>query len=70
MQQVLQTLLENKLFNKACEFLSASVTFWGFVIASGQARADPEKIRVVEEWQTPVSHKQLLGFANFYQHFI
>lgn len=74
-RQVLQRLLENRLFVKAekCDFHAESVTFLGYVIESGQVKTDPEKIRAVAEWPIPENHKQLqrfLGFANFYLRFI
>ena len=74
-RMVLQRLLENKLFVKAekCEFHVTSVRFLGFIIETGQVRADPEKVKAVTEWPTPSSRKQLqqfLGFANFYRRFI
>lgn len=72
---VLQRLLENKLFVQAekCDFHISSVSFLGYIIESGQERVDPEKIWVVVEWSKPKTLKQLqqvLGFANFYYHFI
>lgn len=47
--QVLQRLLENKLFVKAekCEFHASSVPFLGYIIAQGQLRMDPAKVRAV-----------------------
>ncbi|XP_072889749.1 uncharacterized protein [Hemitrygon akajei] len=51
-----------------CEFHVPSVSFLGYIIESGQMRADPEKIRTVEEWPGPTTCKQrrrFLGFANF-----
>lgn len=74
-RQVLQRLLENKLFVKSekCEFNKSSVSFLGYVIESGQVRTDPEKVRAVAEWPRPENLKQLqrfLGFANFYRRFI
>ncbi|XP_059827437.1 uncharacterized protein LOC132395156 [Hypanus sabinus] len=73
--QVLQQLLENKLYVKAekREFHVRSVSFLGYIIESGQVRADPEKIWAVTEWPKPTTLKQLqqfLGFENFYRHFI
>ncbi|XP_035265328.1 uncharacterized protein LOC118223192 [Anguilla anguilla] len=75
LQEVLQCLLENKLFLKAekYEFHITSVSFLGYVIESGRVRTDPEKIRAVAKWPKPSSQKQLqrfLGFANFYRRFI
>lgn len=74
-KQVLQRLLENRLFVKAekCDFHKDSISFLGYIFESGQVRADPEKIRAVAEWPIPTSVKQLqrfLGFANFYRRFI
>lgn len=74
-RQVLQRLLENRLFIKAekCQFHVPSVKFLGFVIASGQLEADPDKLSAVSNWPVPSSVKQLqrfLGFANFYRRFI
>ncbi|XP_047234893.1 uncharacterized mitochondrial protein AtMg00860-like isoform X1 [Girardinichthys multiradiatus] len=73
--QVLQRLLENRLFVKAkkCEFHQPSITFLGYILECGQVRSDPEKIKVVLEWPVPESRKTLqhfLGFANFYRWFI
>lgn len=48
--QVLQRLLENKLFVKAekCEF--NSVSFLGYIVGSGQVKPDPAKIQAVADW--------------------
>ena len=72
---VLQRLLENRLFVKAekCEFHAASVEYLGHILEKGQVRADPRKVRAVEEWPRPTDRTQLrrfLGFANFYRRFI
>ena len=74
-RQVLQRLLENRLFVKAekCEFHAPSVTFLGFVIGQGRLEMDPGKVAAVADWPTPTNRKQLqrfLGFANFYRRFI
>ncbi|XP_055081043.1 uncharacterized protein LOC129456635 [Periophthalmus magnuspinnatus] len=74
-RQVLQRLLENKLFVKAekCEFHAEEVSFLGFIVGRGQVRADPEKIQAVTEWPVPTNRRQLqrfIGFANFYRRFI
>ena len=74
-RQVLQRLLENRLFVKAekCVFSTNSVEFLGHILAEGRVRADPKKIRAVEEWLRPTGRTQLrrfLGFSNFYRRFI
>ena len=73
--QVLQCLLENRLFVKAerCKFSTTSVEFLGQVLEEGRVRADHKKIRAVEEWPRPTDCTQLrrfLGFSNFYRQFI
>ena len=73
--QVLQRLLEHKLFVKAekSEFHADTVSFLGFIVAPGRVQMDPAKISAVVEWPTPDSRKrvqQFLGFANFYRRFI
>ena len=74
-RQVLQRLLENRLFVKAekCEFHASEVTFLGYIINSGNVQMSPDKTRAVAEWPTPSTRKELqrfLGFANFYRRFI
>ena len=74
-QLVLQRLLENRLFVKAekCVFDAASVEFLGHILEKGKVRADPKKVRAVEEWAWPADRTQLRqfpGFANFYRRFI
>ncbi|KAI3355168.1 hypothetical protein L3Q82_017876 [Scortum barcoo] len=74
-RQVLQRLLENRLFVKKekCEFHASQVDFLGFIIKEGCVQADPAKVRAVAEWPIPTNRKILqrfLGFANFYRRFI
>ena len=49
--QVLQRLLENKLFVKAekCELYASSVSFLDYIILQGQLQMDPAKVRAVTE---------------------
>lgn len=74
-RQVLQRLLENKLYVKAekCEFHISLVSFLGYIIEGRQVKTDPEKIQVVAAWPKPTSVKQLkrsLGFTNLSWRFI
>ncbi|XP_078812643.1 uncharacterized protein lrrc75a isoform X3 [Oryzias latipes] len=74
-RQVLERLLENRLFVKAekCDFHVSTVSFLGFIIEAGNIRPDPAKVSAVANWEPPDSRKQLqrfLGFANFYRRFI
>lgn len=48
-RQVLQQLLENKLYVKAekCSFHLDSVSFLGLIIEKGQVKADPARVEAV-----------------------
>lgn len=74
-RQILQCLLENKLFVKGekCELHIDSVAFLGYIIAQGNLKPDPAKVQTVLDWPKPPNRLQLqlfLGFANFYRRFI
>ncbi|KAL4009381.1 hypothetical protein ACER0C_003233 [Sarotherodon galilaeus] len=74
-RQVLQRLLENRLFVKGekCEFHVSTVAFLGHVIDHGNLKTDPAKVQAVVDWPTPSNRRQLqsfLGFANFYRRFV
>ena len=71
-QQVLQRLLENRLYVKAekCDFHVPSISFLGYIISQGQIEMDPTKVSAVAEWPSPPRLQQFLGFANFYRRFI
>ena len=74
-RQVLQRLLENRLYVKAEKrvFHVPSVSFLGYIIGQGQISMDPSKVSAVAEWPSPPTRKRLqqfLGFANFYRRFI
>ena len=48
--------------------------YLGFIIEAGVGlRMDPEKIKVIQEWEAPKTKKGVrafLGFANYYRAFI
>ena len=74
-RQVLQRLLENRLYVKAekCKFHVPSISFLGYIISQGQIEMDPSKVSAVAKWPSPPTRKRLqqfLGFANFYRRFI
>ncbi|KAL2083807.1 hypothetical protein ACEWY4_021580 [Coilia grayii] len=74
-RNVLQRLLENRLFVKAekCEFHRDTISFLGFIVSAGTLQMDSSKVRAVVEWPKPSTRKELqrfLGFANFYRRFI
>jgi hypothetical protein len=60
-RQVLQRLLENRLFVKAekCEFHVPSVTFLRFIIGQGRLEMDPGLVTAVTNWPDPTNRKQL-----------
>ena len=68
-QQVLQRLLENRLFLKMekCEFHVSSVSFLGFIVKCGQVRLAPKKVPAVVEWPCPTSIKEFQRFLGVCQ---
>lgn len=74
-RQVLERLLQNRLFVKAekYHFHSDTVYFLGLIVSAGSIQMDPAKVEAVKDWPVPETCKslqQFLGFANFYQWFI
>jgi hypothetical protein len=59
---------------KKCEFEVKSTKYLGFIIEVGKGIwMDPEKIRVIKEWEplrTVKGVRSFLGFVNFYRKFI
>lgn len=54
-------------------FTQDTIKFLGHVIERGRIRMDLEKIRAIEDWQSPTNVNELcsfLGLANYYRRFI
>ena len=71
-RQVLQRLLENRLYVKAekCKFHVPSISFLGYIISQGQIEMDPAKVSAVAEWSSPPTRKRLQQFLGFVRGFI
>jgi predicted aspartyl protease len=75
-RKVLQRMIDAglQLDIDKCEFEVKSTKYLGFIIEAGKGlRMDPEKIKAISDWNSPISVKgvrSFLGFANFYQTFI
>ena len=70
MKDVLQCLQQAglKLNPKKYKCNKLEVEFLGYVIGIEEIKIDPEKIKVIQQWPTPTSVKEVqafLGFANF-----
>ncbi len=68
-------LTKDKLFLKAekCKFETLETEYLGVIISEGSIHMDPVKITGIAEWPVPTKKVQLqslLGFTNFYWHFI
>ena len=62
-----------KLNPKKCEFNKPEVKFLRYIIGIEEIKIDSEKIKVIQQWPTPTSVKEVqafLGFANFNRQFI
>jgi hypothetical protein len=75
LQTVLQLLKDHqwKVKTSECEFAKNQVAYLGHVITAQGVATDPEKIKVIENWQTPTNAKELrsfLGLAGFYRKFV
>ena len=52
------------------KFCEKSVQFLGHIVSENEIKADPEKVRCIKEWPTPVYMKDLtrfIGFVNYYR---
>jgi hypothetical protein len=61
--------LEPEMF----EFHHREVKYLGLIISTEGIKMDPEKIRAVQDWESPRNLKDILsflGFANFYHRFV
>ena len=70
-RQVLQRLIDNKLYCKAekCAFGVSETEFLGFIIKSTGVSMAQDKVDAVVQWPAPTRVRELqqfLGFANFY----
>lgn len=59
---------------KKCKFEVKAVKYLGYIIEVRKGlRMDPEKVKVIQEWQAPTTVKGVRGFlsfANYYRTFI
>ena len=58
---------------KKSEFRTTRTKYLGFIVSTDSIETDPDKIRVVKDWNAPTTVKGIqgfLGFCNFYRRFI
>jgi hypothetical protein len=58
---------------KKSKFSIKKTKYLGFIISTEGIEVDPEKIAVIQNWQSPTTVKgvqSFLGFCNFYRYFI
>jgi transposase InsO family protein len=56
-----------------CKWHQEEVEFLGCIVGKNGVRMSPDKIKVVQEWPTPTTVKEIqafIGFINFNRHFI
>lgn len=71
-RKVFQALRKNAihLHPTKCHFGRREINFLGYVVAPGQIKMQPDKVKAVRDWVLPTNKKQLqsfLGFTNFYR---
>jgi len=75
-KKVLQRLQDGglQLDIDKCEFEVRTTKYLGYIIEAGKGiQMDPEKIKAIQDWESPKSVRgvqSFLGFANFYRQFI
>ena len=72
---VLERLRNAELFAKLskCFFFRSEVGFLGFIMGAHGIQMDPDRIKIILEWPTPRTFRDIqifLGFANFYRRFV
>ena len=72
---VLQKLREHQFYAKfsKCEFWLNKVNFLGHVISEEGIAVDPDRVRLIQEWNPPKNVKQLrsfLGLASYCRKFV
>ncbi|KAF1319041.1 reverse transcriptase, partial [Globisporangium splendens] len=70
LRQVFQVVRENKLYAnlKKCMFFAPEIPVLGCFVGKSGVRADPEKVKAIDDWPVPQNVKQLrqwLGLANY-----
>jgi hypothetical protein len=75
LQQVFEILQQHSLYLKKskCSFGRSELEYLGHIISAQGVSTDPDKIKAVQQWPTPIDCKQLrsfLGLAGYYRKFI
>lgn len=55
-----------------CIFAQQELRYLGHIISSARVATDPKKVKIIEQWPTPVTVKELcsfLGMAGYYRKF-
>jgi len=75
LREVLLVLGKNKPFANVdkCTFCVNNVIFLGFIVNKNEENVDPTKIKVIQEWPTPMNVgdvRSFHGLASFYRRFV
>jgi hypothetical protein len=75
LELIFQLLEQHKLYAKGskCNFNQAELKYLGFIVGHGTLKVDPEKIKAISDWPTPIYPKDLqsfLGLANYFCKFL
>ena len=58
-----------KLKIEKSSILRDSVLFLGYIISSKGIKADPERVKIYAEWETPTNSRQLISFLQSLQYY-
>jgi len=72
---VLQVLREHQIYAKLikCSFYQRKIDYLGHIISKEGVVVDPKKMRVIEEWPTPINVAKVISFmglVGYYKIFI
>lgn len=75
LKKVLDKLEENqmRIRGKKCSFMKSQIKYLGFEIGNGQIKVEDDRIKAIQEWNTPRNTHELrsfLGLANTIHPFI
>lgn len=72
MDTVLAILVDHGLYANEgkCEFGSTAIAYLGHIISKKGVSMNPNNVKVMVDWSTPRTLRELQGFLGYYKRFI